>query len=616
MLLNVTPTEEKKRGRKAKAETQPAAPVPVEAAEAAPAAAPPKPRRIRRFPREELAPYTPDPNALPVRVIPLGGLEEIGKNMTIIEYGDDAIMLDCGMAFPNDDEVYGIDVVIPDISYLDELGDKLRGIVLTHGHEDHIGSLPYVLRDHPIPVFGTKLTIGFVNGKLVEHNLTDRARMFGVVNAGDCVQLGDIIVEFIHVNHSIPDAVGMAIHTPGGVIVHTGDFKIDQTPISGGAIDLPRLSQLGQEGVLLLMSDSTNSERPGFTMTERKVGRSFDTIFEMAENKRILIATFSSNIHRLQQIINTAAKFGRKVAVNGRSMISNFAVASELGYIDAPDSTMIEVDQLNDYPPEKTVIITTGSQGEPMSALSRMAFSDHRKIEVGEGDLVVISATPIPGNERMVSRVVNKLMKLGVQVIYDRMYDVHVSGHACQEEQKLILSLVKPKYFMPVHGEYRHLRIHANNAIDIGIPPQNIILAENGNVIEMTEDSIEVVGSVPAGRVFVDGLGVGDVGSVVLRDRRLLSQDGILTVAAVIDIMTVELVSGPEIVTRGFVFIKESEELLEGLRNDARHIIEELTKRQITDINIYNNEIREALSKKIYHTMKRSPIVVPLIMEV
>ncbi|HNX13504.1 MAG TPA: ribonuclease J [Oscillospiraceae bacterium] len=569
--------------------------------------------KIKKFPRSQLH-YERDPEAASVRIIPLGGLEEIGKNMTIIEYGDEAIMIDCGQAFPNDDELFGVDVVIPDMTYIDQIKDKLRGVVITHGHEDHIGCLPFLLKDYAVPVFGTKLTIGLVNGKMREHGIPERARLFGVVAPGDVVSFGQISVEFIASNHSIPDAVALAIYTPAGVIIHTGDFKIDMSPIIGPMIDLPRIAELGKAGVLLLLSDSTNSERPGYTASERTVGQSFDGLFERAEKKRIIIATFASNIHRVQQIVDKAEAFGRKVAVSGRSMINTFSIATELGYLKIPDGLLVDIEELNNYLPEQLVLITTGSQGEPMSALSRMAFSDHRKVEVDSGDFIIISATPIPGNERMVTKIVNRLLKLGAEVIYERMYDVHVSGHACQEEQKMIISLAKPAYFMPVHGEYKHLKKHAETAETVGIARKNILLGENGAIIEAGKNGISVVGSVPAGRVYVDGLGVGDVGSVVLRDRRLLSQDGILTVAAVIDIMNPRLVVGPEITSRGFVFVKESEQLLETLRAEAVRIIEELAKRDVNDINIYRNEIKEALSKRIYFSMKRSPIVVPIIM--
>jgi len=569
--------------------------------------------KIKKYSRSQFQ-YERDPEAASVRIIPLGGLEEIGKNMTIIEYGDEAIMVDCGQAFPNDDELFGVDVVIPDMTYVEQIKDKLRGIVLTHGHEDHIGCLPYLLKDYAVPVFGTKLTIGLVNGKMREHGIPERARLFGVVSPGDIVSFGQISVEFIASNHSIPDAVAMAIYTPAGIIIHTGDFKIDMTPINGVMFDLPRLAELGSKGVLLLMSDSTNSEKPGFTSSERTVGQSFDGLFERAEKKRIIIATFASNIHRIQQIVDKAVAFGRKVAVSGRSMLNTFGIATELGYLKIPEGLVIDIEEINNYLPEQLVLITTGSRGEPMSALSRMAFSDHRKVEVDSSDFIIISATPIPGNERMVTKIVNRLLKLGADVIYERMYDVHVSGHACQEEQKLILKLANPTYFMPVHGEYKHLKRHSETAEMVGIPRKNILLGENGSIIEVGKNGISVVGSVPAGRVYVDGLGVGDVGSVVLRDRRLLSQDGILTVAAVIDIMNPRLVVGPEIISRGFVFIKESEQLIEALRVETVRIIDELVKRDVNDINIYRNEIKEALSKRIYFTMKRSPIVVPIIM--
>lgn len=602
---------------------EPAAPPAPQPAEPAPQTAPKSQARIspaaqwgiKKFHRSKLPPFAPDPNAGPVRIIPLGGLEEIGKNMTIIEYGDEAIMVDCGQAFPNDDEVFGVDVVIPETGYVEQIKDKLRGIVITHGHEDHIGCLPYLLKDYAFPVFGTKLVIGLVTEKMREHNLMERTRLFGTIKPEDVISFGQISVEFINCNHSIPDSVSLAIHTPAGVIIHTGDFKIDFTPIKGSIMDLGRLNELGNQGVLLLMSDSTNSERPGFTPTERKVGHSFNTLFETAAKSRIIVATFASNIHRIQQIVDCAEKFGRKVAVSGRSMINTFNIAMELGYLTIPDGILIDIEEIENYLPEQLVLVTTGSQGEPMSALSRMANADHRKVEVGPGDFIIISATPIPGNERMVNRVVNRLLKLGAEVIYEKMYETHVSGHACQEEQKLILALTKPKYFMPVHGEYKHLKRHAETAQSIGIPRSNIVIAEIGNIVEVTQDSLSIIGSVPCGRVYVDGLSIGDVGTMVLRDRKMLSQDGILVITAVISSDGPRLTLGPEIISRGFVFVKESEQLMQNLTQEVLRIIDELIKRSVTDVNIYRSEIRDALSKRIYMLMKRSPIIVAQILE-
>ena len=511
----------------------------------------------------------------PIKISFLGGLNEVGKNMTLFEYGEDMFLVDCGLAFP-DQDMLGVDLVLPDFTYVERNADRIRGIVITHGHEDHIGGLPYLLKVLNVPVYGTNLTIGLIQGKLREHGLLNSATL-NVIKPGDVITLGGFTVEAIHVNHSIPDALGLAIRCEGGTVVHTGDFKIDTTPIDGGMMDLGRLAEIGQEGVLCLMSDSTNAERPGFTESERKVGESFETLFRRAGNNRIIVATFSSNIHRVQQIMNVAESLGRKVALVGRSLENVVNISAELGYLNIPEGIVIDINMINRYPADKLVIITTGSQGEPMSALTRMAFSDHRKVEIHPNDYVIISATPIPGNEKTVSRVVNELMKLGADVVYERMYDVHVSGHACQEELKMIMGIVKPKYFIPVHGELKHLRKHAGLALNVGIPKENILIADNGRVAEISKKALKCTSTVPAGRVFVDGYGVGDVGSVVLRDRKHLAQDGLVIVAVCIDRENGEIVSGPDVVTRGFVYVKESEELINAAREVAVRAIEAQT---------------------------------------
>jgi ribonuclease J len=551
---------------------------------------------------------------LPVRIIPLGGLNEIGKNMTAFEYGQDIIVVDCGLAFP-DDEMLGIDLVIPDTTYLQNNKERILGIVLTHGHEDHIGALPYVLRTLNVPLYGTKLTLGLVDGKLKENGLAGKIKT-NIVKPGDMVKFGTMIVEFIGTNHSIADSVALAIHTPAGVIIHTGDFKIDYTPIVGKMIDLARLSELGKQGVLALLSDSTNAERPGYTMSERTVGESFDTIFKKAEEQRIIIATFASNIHRVQQIIDAAVKFGRKVAISGRSMVNVCNIATELGYLTVPTGLVVDIDIINRYPKEKMVIITTGSQGEPMSALYRMAYSDHKKVEVGLQDLIIISATPIPGNEKLVSRVVNELLKKGAEVLYEALYEVHVSGHACQEELKLMIVLTNPKYFIPVHGEFRHLKRHAMLANSLGIDQKNILIPEIGKVIELTDSSIKVTGVVPSGKVLVDGLGVGDVGSIVLRDRKHLAQDGLIVVVATIDSDNGLLVAGPDIVSRGFVYVRESEKLMDDAREAAKTALEDCTSRGITDWSTLKSKVKDAMSELLYARTKRSPMILPVIMEV
>ena len=550
----------------------------------------------------------------PIKISFLGGLNEVGKNMTLFEYGEDMFLVDCGLAFP-DQDMLGVDLVLPDFTYVERNADRIRGIVITHGHEDHIGGLPYLLKALNVPVYGTKLTIGLIQGKLREHGLLNSASL-NVINPGDVITLGGFTVEAIHVNHSIPDALGLAIRCEGGTIVHTGDFKIDTTPIDGGMMDLGRLAEIGQEGVLCLMSDSTNAERPGFTESERKVGESFETLFRKAGNNRIIVATFSSNIHRVQQIMNVAESLGRKVALVGRSLENVVNISAELGYLNIPEGIVIDINMINRYPADKLVIITTGSQGEPMSALTRMAFSDHRKVEIHPNDYVIISATPIPGNEKTVSRVVNELMKLGADVVYERMYDVHVSGHACQEELKMIMGIVKPKYFIPVHGELKHLRKHAGLALNVGIPKENILIADNGRVAEISKKALKCTSTVPAGRVFVDGYGVGDVGSVVLRDRKHLAQDGLVIVAVCIDRENGEIVSGPDVVTRGFVYVKESEELINAAREVAVRAIEAQTDGGYFDWNSIKASLRDEISHLMYERTKRSPMILPVIMEV
>lgn len=548
--------------------------------------------------------------AVPLKVISLGGLEEIGKNLTVFECGEDIILIDCGMSFP-DEEMPGIDLVIPDFTYLIKNADRVRGLFVTHGHEDHIGAIPYLLNQISIPVYGTKLTIGLIAGKLKEHGLSDK--MLNQRSPGDVIKAGCFSVELIHVNHSIPDAVGMAIRCPAGLFVHTGDFKVDMTPIDGDVIDLARFAELGEEGVTALFMDSTNAERPGYTQTERVVGNTFSGIFARSVGKRIIVATFSSNIHRIQQVINEAAKYGRKVAVSGRSMENTVSVAAELGYLDVPDGILIGLDAIRKYDADKTVIITTGSQGEPMSALHRMAFSDHRKVSVGANDVIIISANPIPGNEKLVSKVINELLKLGAEVVFEKMYDVHVSGHACAEELKLIMGLTKPKFFMPLHGEYRHLYSSAKLAQGMGIESKNIMIGQLGSVVEFTADSMKTVASVQAGKLLVDGLGVGDVGSIVLRDRKHLAEDGLIAVVMTIDRISGDVVSGPEIVSRGFVYVRESESLLDEIRSYVCHILYDCSRR---DWSYIKNKIRDDLSRYLFEKTRRTPMILPIIMEI
>lgn len=551
----------------------------------------------------------------PVKIIPLGGLNEIGKNFTVIECANDMFIIDCGLAFP-DSEMLGVDIVIPDFTYIEKNLEKLRGVVITHGHEDHIGGLPYFLKKFSdVPVYGTRLTIGLIEGKLREHGLLGSVKLT-TVTPRQTIRMGCMAVEFIRVNHSIPDSVGMAIHTPAGVLIHTGDFKVDYTPIEGGIIDLPRFAELGNKGVLALMSDSTNSERPGFTMSERKVGDSLEMLFSKAEGKRIIIATFASNIHRVQQIINNAVNTGRKVAVSGRSMVNVISVGIELGYLKVPDGVLIDIDMIGRYQPEQIVLVTTGSQGEPMSALSRMSMNEHRKVSITPRDFIIISANPIPGNEKLVTRVVNDLMKLGAEVVYEKMYEVHVSGHACQEEQKLMLSITKPKFFIPVHGEFKHLMKHKQTAMSVGVPEENIIIAGIGDVIETDGVDMKISGQVPAGKVLVDGLGVGDVGAIVLRDRKHLAEDGLIIAVATIDRSVGEILAGPDLVSRGFVYVRESEELM----NEAKELLTE-TLQNCLDSNMHEwnaikSKMKDNLSEFIFRKTKRSPMILPIIMEI
>lgn len=549
-----------------------------------------------------------------IKVAFLGGLNEIGKNITLFECEDDMFLLDCGMTFP-DGEMLGVDLVIPDFSYIERNKSKIKGIVITHGHEDHIGSIPYLLKDINLPIYGTDLTVGLIGGKLKEHNLFNKAKL-NVVKPGQKIKLGCMTIEFIHVNHSIPDAVGVAIHSPAGTLVHTGDFKIDCTPGYGGMIDLARFAELGKQGVLALFADSTNAERPGYTMTEQKIRSSFELLFKRAENNRIIIATFASNISRIQQIIDCAYKYGRKVAFSGRSMINYMNVAGELGYVNVPEGVIIDIDVLNRYPKEKVVLVTTGSQGEPMSALSRMANSEHKKVEVGPEDFIIISANPIPGNEKMVGSVINELMKLGCQVVYESMYEVHVSGHACREELKIIHGLTKPQYFIPVHGEQKHLIKHAGLAESMGMKPSNIFIGDIGDVVELNKEYMKKLPAIPAGRVLVDGLGVGDVGSIVLRDRKHLGQDGLIVVVCTLEPSSGDIVSGPDIVSRGFVYVRESEQLMEGARKRVVKILEDCAEKNVHEWGIIKSKIKDELSKLFYDTTRRNPMILPIIMEI
>ena len=548
-----------------------------------------------------------------LKIIPLGGIEEIGKNITLFEYGNDIIIVDCGVAFPEDD-MLGIDLVIPDFSYLEKNVDRIRGLLVTHGHEDHIGSIPYLLKKLNIPIYATKLTVGLIENKLEEHKLKDSAKL-NVVKQGQTIVLGKFRVEFIRSCHSIPDAVALAIHTPVGTVIHMGDFKIDYTPINDEIIDLGRIAELGNKGVLALMSDSTNSERKGYTMSESSVGEVFDKLF-LNCRKRIVVATFASNVYRVQQIVNSAVKYNRKIAVCGRSMINMITTAIELGYIDCPNNIFIDIDMIKNYTDDQLVIITTGSQGEAMSALTRMANGEHKKVNITSNDLVIISATPIPGNEKYVSKVIDDLMKIGAEVVYSSLADVHVSGHACQEEQKLMLTLVRPKYFIPVHGEYRQLIAHSETAKKVGIDPENIILIKNGKVLELNEKEAKFTGNVPFGKVMVDGLGVGDVGNIVLRDRQHLSQDGLIIVVITMDSATGEVVAGPDIISRGFVYVRESENLMDDVKLLISAELEICVEKGITDWTTIKSTIRDNLRDYIYQKTKRNPMILPIIMEV
>ena len=546
-----------------------------------------------------------------LKVIPLGGLEQIGMNITAFEYEDSIVVVDCGLSFPEDD-MLGIDLVIPDITYLKNNIEKVKGFMITHGHEDHIGALPYVLKEINVPVYATRLTMGLIENKLKEHNLTNLVKR-KVVKFGQSINLGQFRVEFIKTNHSIVDAAALAIYSPAGVVVHTGDFKVDYTPVFGDAIDLQRFAELGKKGVLALMCDSTNAERPGFTPSEKKLGKTFDAIFEDHKNTRIIIATFASNVDRVQQIINSAYKFGRKVVVEGRSMVNIIEVATNLGCLSIPDQTLIDIEQLKNYPDEKTVIITTGSQGESMAALSRMAEDNHRKISIGPKDTVIFSSNPIPGNEKAVTNVINQLLLKGADVIFQ---DVHVSGHACQEEIKLIYTLVHPKYAIPVHGEYKHLIAQAKIAKELGIPKENIFILQSGDVLELSEESAAVTGKVPVGDILVDGLGVGDVGNIVLRDRQHLAEDGIIIVVLGLDGASDELVSGPDIISRGCVYVRESDELMEEARIVVNEAVEGCLDRGITDWGKLKSSIKDSLSDYVWKKTKRRPMILPIIMEV
>ncbi len=548
-----------------------------------------------------------------LHIYPLGGLGEVGKNITLFECENDMIMLDCGLVFPESD-MYGVDLVIPDFTFVVQNKDRIKGIVITHGHEDHIGSLPYLLKQINLPIYASRLTIGLLKNKFEEHGLNGSVK-FIEIKPRSVFKLGCFMIDPIHVNHSIPDALAFAITTPAGVIIHTGDYKIDYTPLTGGPTDLAAIAEYGKQGVLVLLSDSTNSERPGFTMTEQKVSEAFATLFDRAGNRRIIIASFASNLYRVQQIIDMAVKKGRKVAVSGRSMLNNTKMALELGYLHAPQNAIIEVEQISKYPPEQIVLITTGSQGEPLSALARMSSSSHRSVSVTEGDFIIISATPIPGNEKMVTKVINGLLKQGAEVIYESMYDVHVSGHACEEEQKILLTLAKPKYFLPVHGEYKQLKRHAKTAVALGMPKNNVVICENGDHVVLSEESVQIPDKVTAGAIMVDGLGVGDVGSTVLRDRRHLSEDGLVVVVVAVEKASGQIISGPQIVSRGFVYVKENETLIEETISHVQIILDRLDSMDLRDFNGVRTRIRESVSGFLYKRTKRSPMILPVIIE-
>ena len=549
----------------------------------------------------------------PLKIIPLGGMLEIGKNITVFEYEDEIVIVDCGLAFPEDD-MLGVDLVIPDFSYLERNKEKIKGLVITHGHEDHIGAIPYFLKQVNVPIYATKLTAGLIKNKLEEHKLL-RSTKLKVVNKGDKISLGKMKVEFITSAHSIPDSVALAIHTPLGVVIHTGDFKVDYTPIDNERMNLGRLAELGNKGVLALLSDSTNSERKGFTMSESSVGEVFDKLFLNCQ-KRIVVATFASNVHRVQQLVNSAVKYGRKVSVCGRSMLNVIKTAIELGYMRVPENTFIDIDMIKNYTDDQLVILTTGSQGEAMSALTRMASGDHKKVEITPNDLVIISANPIPGNEKYVSKVIDDLMQIGAEVVYSSLADIHVSGHACQEEQKLILSLVRPKYFLPVHGEYRQLIAHAKTAVQVGMQPENVFIMGNGRVMEISENSAKMVGTVQSGRVLVDGLGIGDVGSIVLRDRQHLSQDGLIIIVLTMEAATGNIVAGPEIISRGFVYVRESENLMDDVKKVVQRELYKCEQKNIKDWAGIKSTLRDGLRDYIFAKTKRDPMILPIISEI
>lgn len=549
-----------------------------------------------------------------IRIAFLGGMNEIGKNMTVYEYAGDMFIVDCGLAFPGA-ELLGVDSVIPDFTYVEKNADKIKGLLITHGHEDHIGAIPYLLKKINIPIYSTRLTIGLIKGKLKEHGLLDKAKLHEI-NPSDKIKLGKFTVEFIHVNHSIPDAVGLAISCAGGTVIHTGDFKIDTTPVDGDMINLPRFAEYGSKGVLALLQDSTNAERPGYTMSEKKVGESFLNLFRKAGKRRIVVATFASNIHRVQQIIDVAKHLKRKVAVVGRSLENLVQVGEELGYLNVPDNILISIDEIKSYTDDKLVIITTGSQGEPMSALTKIANGEHKKVTASPNDYVIISATPIPGNEKMVGNVVNELMKRDVEVIYEKMYEVHVSGHACQEELKLMMGIVNPQFFIPVHGEQKHLRKHAQLAESMGINKKNIFVGDIGNYIEISEKGIKRLENVPSGAVYVDGYGVGDVGNIVLNDRKHLSADGIIIIVATIDSESGDILCGPDIVSRGFVYVRESEELINSARDLACRVIDETYNSRYHDWNTVKTNLRDEISHMMYEKTKRNPMILPIIMEI
>ena len=597
------PTSRKKNSRPAKEA--------VPAEQAAPQKETPAqeaPKKNQKNSRRRNGGSNTDPNAR-VRIIPLGGLHEIGKNMTVYECGDDMFIVDCGLAFP-DDEMFGVDVVIPDFTFVEKNKDKIRGIVITHGHEDHIGGLAYLLKTVNIPVYATRLTLALIEGKLKEHGLLGRVKLIEK-HPGDHIKLGSFDVELIAVNHSIPDACALAISTKAGLIIQTGDFKVDYTPVAGPVIDLARFGQLGQQGVLALLADSTNAERPGATKSERVVGDTFETLFKKAEDRRIIIATFSSNVHRLQQIVDCCVKHGRKLAVSGRSMVNMVERASDMGYLNIPEGTLVDLDVLGRYPDNKLVIATTGSQGEPMSALTRMAMNDHRKITVTPNDFIILSASPIPGNEESVTRVINALLRQGAEVIYEKTYDLHTSGHAQQDELKLMLALTKPRFFMPVHGEYKHLKKHCDLAAAMGVPRENMVIGEIGRIVELSPEQIALGGTVPSGSVMVDGLGVGDVGSIVLRDRKHLAQDGLIIVVVAMDSATGEVVSGPDIVSRGFVYVREAEDMMNDARRVCLRAVSRCREQEIQDWGSIKTAIKDQLGQFVWGRTKRSPMILP-----